>query len=94
MTDTKDLKATLQHELDRLTAARDELKVQLKLGQAEAGEEWNKLEDTWVRVQDEIKRVADQSREPLKEIAQATRNLLSELEHGYERIRSQLRASH
>lgn len=94
MTDTKDLKATWQHELDRLAEVRDELKVQLKLAQAEAGEEWSKLEGKWLNVQDEIKRMAEQSREPLKEISHGARNLLSELEHGYERIRSQLRASH
>lgn len=94
MTDSKDLKATWQQELDRLAEARDELKVQLKLAQAEAGEEWSKLEDKWLSVQDEIKRVAEQSREPLKEISHGARGLLSEIERGYERIRSQLRASH
>jgi predicted nucleic acid-binding Zn-ribbon protein len=95
MTDATDnLKATLQHELDRLAEVRDELKVQLKLAQAEASEEWNKLEDKWLSVQDEMKRVADQSREPLREIGQAAHKLMSELEHGYDRIRSQLKASH
>jgi predicted nucleic acid-binding Zn-ribbon protein len=94
MTEAKDLKVALQHELARLAEVRDELKVQLKLGRAEAGEEWNKLEEKWLGVQEEIKRVAEQSREPLKEISQGVRNLLSELEHGYERIRTQLRASH
>ena len=93
MTDAKDLKATLQHEVDRLAEARDELKVQLKLARAEAGEEWEKLEGKWLRVQDEIKRVADQSREPLREISQGVRGLLTELEHGYERIRSELTTS-
>jgi predicted nucleic acid-binding Zn-ribbon protein len=82
----------LQHELDRLAEARDELKVQLKLAQAEAGEEWDKLEGKWLSVQDEIKRMAEQSREPLKEISQGARNLLGELEHGYDRIRAQLKS--
>jgi predicted nucleic acid-binding Zn-ribbon protein len=94
MTDAKDLKVALQHELDRLAGARDELKVQLQLAKAEASEEWKKLEEKWLSVQDEIKRVAEHSREPLKEISQASRTLLSELEQGYERIRAQLRASH
>ena len=94
MGDTKDLKATLQQDLTRLAAARDELRVQIELAKAEAKEEWNRLETTWLQVQDEVKRVRDHSKEPLHNIGTAVGQLLDELNAGYDRIRAQLKASH
>jgi predicted nucleic acid-binding Zn-ribbon protein len=93
MADTKDLKALLQQELNRLAEVRDELKVQLKLAQADAHDEWNKLEVSWERVQEELQRVATNTKEPVSNIGAATRQLIDELKQGYERVRAQLKTS-
>jgi hypothetical protein len=93
MTDTKDIKALLQQELNRLAEIRDELKVQLSLAKADAQEEWNKLEVTWDRVQEELQRVATHTKEPVQNIGAAARQLLDELKQGYERVRAQLKTT-
>ena len=88
---TKDLKATLQQDFDRLVALRDELRVQLKLATNEASEEWQRLESKWLGVQDELSRIGSQSKEPAHQLGAAAKQLLGELKLGYERIRSQLK---
>jgi phage-related minor tail protein len=87
----KNLKDTLQRELELLGKARDELKVQMHLAKAEAREEWTRLEGTWQRVQDELKRVGEHAKEPAREMGGAARSLLDELKRGYARVKSQLK---
>jgi hypothetical protein len=91
MADTKDLKAAVQHDFDRLVEARDELRVQLNLAKAEVSDEWDKLETTWLKVQDEFKRVGDHTKAPVKDIGVATQQLIDELKQGYDRIRAQIK---
>jgi len=91
MSDTKDIKATFQQELERLAGLRDELRVQLSLAKAEVTQEWNRLEDSWGRVQNELKRVSEHTKEPAHKIGTAAHQLLDELKQGYERIRTQLK---
>ena len=94
MADSKDLKSVLQEDLVKLAAARDELRVQIELAKAEAKEEWNRLETTWLQIQDEVKRTAEHSKEPIHNVGAAVRQLLDELKTGYERVRAQLKTSH
>lgn len=91
MADAKDVKAGLQRELEMLAKARDELKLQIKLAKAEARDEWKKLESTWLGIEAEIKRIGEQSREPVKDMATAARALIEELKRGYARIKTQLK---
>ena len=91
MTDAKDVKAALQRELEMLSKIRDDLRLQVKLAKSEALEEWKKLESTWLGVEAEFKRIGEQSREPVKDMAAAARALMDELRHGYNRIKSQLK---
>jgi predicted nucleic acid-binding Zn-ribbon protein len=91
MGDTKDLKAALQQELERLTKIRDDVRVQLSLAKAEVEDEWNRLEGSWDRIHDEIKRVGEHSKEPAQKLGSAASQLLDELKRGYERIRAQLK---
>jgi predicted component of type VI protein secretion system len=88
---TKDLKGFLHQELDRLAEVRDELKVQLQHTMVDARGEWNKLEIKWGRVQEELQNVASHTKEPVHTLSVAARQLLDELKHGYERVRSQLK---
>lgn len=91
MTDGKDVKAALQRELEMLSKVRDDLRLQLKLAKSEALEEWKKLESTWLGVEAEFKRIGEQSREPVKDMAAAARALMEELRRGYGRIKTQLK---
>ena len=93
MTETKDVKAALQRELANLTKARDELKLQMTLAKNEVRDEWKKLETTWQGVEAEIKRVGEQTREPVKDIAEAAKSLVGELRGGIDRIKAQLKTS-
>lgn len=90
---TKDLKTFLQQELTRLAEVRDELKVQLQLAKADLHGEWNKLEVTWERVQEELQRVANHTKEPVHNMGAAAKQLIEELKQGYERVRTQLKAA-
>jgi predicted nucleic acid-binding Zn-ribbon protein len=90
MADARDVKAALQRELDMLSKARDELRAQVKLAKNEAQQEWKKLEAMWQGVETEFKRVGEQSKEPVKDMAAAARALMDELRHGYERVKVQL----
>lgn len=91
MAEVKDVKASLQRELEALAKARDELKLQVQLAKNEARDEWKKLESTWLGIEAEIKRVGEQSREPVKDMASAARALMEELRRGYDRIKMQLK---
>lgn len=91
MADVKEVKAGLQRELEALAKARDELKLQVKLAKDEARDEWKKLESTWFGIEAEIKRVGEQTREPVKDMASAARALMEELRRGYDRIKMQLK---
>jgi predicted nucleic acid-binding Zn-ribbon protein len=91
MADAKDVKAGLQRELEMLAKARDEMRLQIKLAKAEALDEWKRLESTWLGIEAEIKRVGEQSREPVKDMAAAARSLMEELRRGYDRIKAQLK---
>ena len=89
--DVKDAKSGLQRELEMLAKARDELRLQIKLARADARDEWKKLESLWLGIEAEIKRVGEQSREPVKDIQIAARALMEELRRGYDRIKAQLK---
>jgi uncharacterized spore protein YtfJ len=87
---TQNLKEKLQHDLDWLARTRDELRVQAQLGKAETRTELNRLESTWQRVQDEIRRLGEQAMAPAVELGGAARSLLDELAQGYARVRREL----
>lgn len=87
MVDTKEIKESLQREIDALTRARDEMKLQLKLAQGEAREEWSRIEGTVERLQTELRRIHNDAKEPLKDMGQAALNLVDELKRGFSRLR-------
>jgi hypothetical protein len=82
--DTKKLKEALQQELDALARARD-------LAKAEARGELDRLESTWLRVQDEVRRLGDHGKEHVQGIETSARTLLDELKRGYERVKREIK---
>jgi seryl-tRNA synthetase len=89
MVDTKEIKESLQREVEALTRARDELKLQLALAKNEAKDEWTRLETSFERLQGEIKRIGIDAREPLKDIGVAVQHLVDELKKGVSRAKSE-----
>jgi uncharacterized spore protein YtfJ len=87
---TPNLKDKLQNDLEWLARTRDELRVQAQLGKAETRSELNRLESTWQRVQEEIRRLGGQAMVPAVELGGAARSLLDELAQGYARIKREL----
>jgi uncharacterized protein YoxC len=90
MAETKDVKAALQRELAGLVKARDELRQQVTQAKNDVVGEWKKIETTWQAVEAELKRVGEQTREPVKDLQAAARNLLGELRGGIDRIKAQM----
>lgn len=83
-------KENLQVDLDWLARTRDELRLQAQLAKAETRTELNRLEATWQRVQDEVRRLGEQAKVPAVELGGAARSLLDELMQGYTRIKREL----
>ena len=87
-----ELERSLKREREALQQLRDELKLQLHLGKAEAKKEWDRLERQWVQLEAELGRVGEQAKEPLEDIGRAARSLVDELKSGYSRIKHQLKS--
>ena len=77
-------------ELETLARVRDELRVQLHLGKAEAKELWDQLEHRFVEAEARTKSVAEGAKEPIHEMGEAAQHLLEELRRGYQRLRKLL----
>ena len=93
MVDVKHLKATLQHELESLVRTRDELRVQAHLAKADARKELDRLEAGLLRLQDEVKRLAEHSKDAAHDIGATSRALLDDLKQGFDRIKRELQAN-
>ena len=77
-------------EFETLQTIRDELKLQVHLGRAEARERWEKLEKDWEHLEGKVKVLREGSQESLDEIGRAARGLVREIRDGYHHIRDLL----
>lgn len=91
MVDVKQLKATMQRELDSLVRTRDELRVQAHLAKADARKEWDRLEGGLRRLQGELQRLAEHSKDAAHDIGTTSQALVDDLKQGFERIKRELR---
>jgi len=82
-----DIQARINEEFENLRTLRDELKVRIHLGKAEARDKWDELEKDWQHVEGKIKVLGDETRESAKEVGEATEMLVSELKDAYRRLR-------
>ncbi len=80
----------ISEELDELRRIRDELRVRVHLGAAEAKELWEKSERKLGEVEATARRVSQGAEEELQDIGAAARLLLDEIRSGYRRIRELL----
>jgi len=79
-----------QEEFNTLRRWRDELRVKLHLGKAEARERWEKLEKDWEHLEAKAKLLGEASKGDLAEVGQAARQLAKEIRKGYEHLKSLL----
>jgi CBS domain-containing membrane protein len=85
-----DWRERLGHELDELRRVRDELKVRVHLGKADAKDAWEQLEKRFHELEGHARRAAQRSEAPLHEMGEAARKLFDELRAGYRDLRKQL----
>lgn len=76
--------------LDRIARMRDELRLKLALGKAEAKAEWERMERRWDDLRAKARSVEGASVETASELRKATGELIEEIGEGYERIRKAL----
>jgi len=76
--------------LAKLKQRRDELKLQAHLFKAETRDEWEEVEDQWQHLQSRVKQVKNAGGEVGEDLADAVRNLGSEMLEGYRKISKSL----
>jgi hypothetical protein len=82
-----DLGDRMKEEVNTLRRIRDELRVQLALGEAEVRDRWELTEKRWHELEGRMKVLREASRAEAKEIGAAARLLLDEIREGYEHLR-------
>ena len=85
-----DLGEKLADEFEALRRVRDELRVQVHLGKAEAQDVWEKMERKFDEVEAKVKLVSRVAEQPVHDVGEAARALLREIRDGYRRIREAL----
>jgi hypothetical protein len=75
---------------ENLKTQRDELRVRLHLGAADARQEWEQLEEKWSQFETKARQVGAATAEVSKDVATAAEQLGQQLKAGYERIRKSL----
>lgn len=78
--------------VQKLKTERDELKLKIHLAEAEARDEWERLEPVWQRFHDKAQVVGGTAVEASHEIGAAAKLLGNELAEGYVRIRDAIKA--
>lgn len=76
--------------LEKLKTQRDELRVQIHLGAAEARQQWDELEKKWSDFETKARQVGGATAEAGKDVLGAAGELGAELKAGYEKIRKSL----
>ena len=85
-----DREERLEEMVSSLKQIRDELKVQIHLGKAEAKDEWEKLEEKWQELKAHGETVSEAVEESAKGVGSALELAGGELKAGYERIKKLL----
>ena len=80
----------LRSELDSLRTVRDELRVRIHLGKADAQDLWDHLERRFGELEMHARRAAQRTEAPLHELGESARHLVDELRRGYRELRNQL----
>lgn len=85
-----DWKKRLDQEVEIIQQARDELRVQIHLGAADARDIWEKMEKNWEHLESRLKHVGHATQEAAEDVEEAAKGLVQEIKAGYERVRKSL----
>lgn len=77
-----------KQDLETLRQVRDEIRVQLHIGKADAKDRWHKLEDKWIDVEGRMRDIGSES---FHAISDATKRMMGELKRDYEELRDALK---
>ena len=80
----------LSRELEGLREMRDELKLQLHLGKADAKEAFEGVEKRWQHLEAKLKLLREGSKEDLAQIGEAAKLLTEEIRDGYRHLKKLL----
>jgi len=80
----------LRSELESLRTLRDELRVRIHLGKADAQDLWDHLERRFGELELHARRAAQRTEAPVHELGESARHLVEELRRGYRELRDQL----
>jgi CBS domain-containing protein len=80
----------IRGELESLRTLRDELRVRIHLGKADAQDLWDHLERRFGELEMHARRAAERTEAPLHELGESVRHLVEELRRGYRELRDQL----
>jgi predicted nucleic acid-binding Zn-ribbon protein len=84
------MRERLQEMLEKLEQERDELKVRMHLGKAEAREEWDKLEVRIGELRTRLDKAGDEAGDVMEDVGAAAKLLGDEIREGFARIRRSL----
>lgn len=84
------LRKRLNDMLDRLEQERDELRVRMHLGKAEAKDEWNRLEGRIAELRARLARAGSEADDVMEDVASAAKALGEEIRTGFDRLRRML----
>jgi len=84
------MRERLTEMLEKLEQERDELKVRMHLGKAEAREEWEKLDVRVGELRARLDKAGDEAGDVLDDVGAAAKLLGEEIRQGFARIRRTL----
>jgi hypothetical protein len=85
-----DLREEVEKLLRQLEQQRDELRLKLNLGKAEARDEWEKLDKQLEQLRTRLRGAREAAIESAVDVGAAAKLLADEIRQGYERIRKRL----
>ena len=85
-----DAREQLTRSAEQLKRQRDELRVKLHLGKADAKDEWARLERQWEELKPKLEAARQEAGKTAESVGSALSVAVEELKKGYERIRKLL----
>jgi len=81
-----DIKIRIDKMLNELRQERDELHVKLHLAKLEAGDEWEKIEAKFVKMESKARELGDATKDASKDVGAAAKLLGEEIRDGLKKI--------
>jgi len=85
-----ELRARIESEIESLKTTRDELRVKIHLGAADARDAWESAEKSWSQLEGRAKVLTEATHESLEEVGAAIDVLAEEIRKGYQHVRKLL----